>query len=829
MASIDQIVEQIRTAVYGKDVRENIAQGIEQCYGETAKISDLNNAISSMAVDDNGEIYSAITWKLGHINSDTGEETIRSNSMLSAFIPIDQKDIAQFYRLDEDNKAPGWYANIHYFDANQQYLGSLRPGSSMYQTSYAVMPTKHYATTAYVRFECASVNGGIKNYKQIFRCSVKKKRTPAFEEKLRQLQSNYEVLDLEFTNAGGISNGTPYNVETNSQRFRTVTAYPFPIGSKIIVPDDIYSIYSIWVPVYYDAGLYSGQYFGQTSKPISEIVDSDFDSQDKNYFIAIAGQTLGNVAVTEDMIADLANTVKIAIPKSEIISEDRISGDIIGAKNLFSRIPFAFERASSYYYQSDKNTFTQIKEDARIWSKDNADYSVTLEAGTYHLYIESISNISENPTSFGYEIFDEDGTIISGSGARSPERYNTEYTFNLASDGPIFLQWKSYIGNTFAIYLYKDSYSTLKVVSNKVKELSSYIGDDEYTSIYSAHIQNLVKKYDATVLAGNIGYIWISDLHINSLYPDRNRALKRQLMACADIANRTNIQFIMIGGDIIDRETSHATIFSIFNEVFSGVKESRRPVALILGNHDDNPYTNNVPLTKDQARALFIDMGAVNMIALDSQKNYYYFDRLGYRFICLDAIDYPNGYKGDSWWGFSETQVKWLAEVLEQTSQRAIILSHITLDEGHTSWGLGNNGGYTKDIRDLIEAYNGRQSVTKYGSTYDFSEATGKILFVHAGHAHFDEQYTKQGMTIPLLITTCAKNETSMNGLTLVSGNSYEATGAPFNTTGWTCKFWPDRTLGTITEAAFDVVSVGASSVNVFRVGAGEDRMFNLT
>ena len=39
MASIAQIVEQIRTAVYGKDVRENIAQGIEQCYGETAQIS----------------------------------------------------------------------------------------------------------------------------------------------------------------------------------------------------------------------------------------------------------------------------------------------------------------------------------------------------------------------------------------------------------------------------------------------------------------------------------------------------------------------------------------------------------------------------------------------------------------------------------------------------------------------------------------------------------------------------------------------------------------------------------------------------------------------
>ena len=299
-------------------------------------------------------------------------------------------------------------------------------------------------------------------------------------------------------------------------------------------------------------------------------------------------------------------------------------------------------------------------------------------------------------------------------------------------------------------------------------------------------------------------------------------------MACADIANRTNIQFIMIGGDIIDRETSHAVIFSIFNEAFSGVKESRRPVALILGNHDDNPYTNNVPLTKDQDRALFIDMNTVDMVAPDSEKNYYYFDRMGYRFICLDAIDYPSGYAGDDWWGFSQAQVEWLAGVLGTTTQKTVIFSHITLDEDHNAWDLGDNGGYTKDIRDLIEAYNGRDSITLYGQTYNFSSATGKIMFVHAGHAHFDEQYTKTGMTIPLLVTTCAKNETSMSGLVLVSGNTYEAGGEGnhWNTTGWTCKFWPERVLGTITEAAFDVISVGSSTVNVFRVGAGEDRSF---
>ncbi len=47
MPTIDQIVAQIRTAVYGKDVRENIAEGIEKCYldfaGTTLHTTDIVN------------------------------------------------------------------------------------------------------------------------------------------------------------------------------------------------------------------------------------------------------------------------------------------------------------------------------------------------------------------------------------------------------------------------------------------------------------------------------------------------------------------------------------------------------------------------------------------------------------------------------------------------------------------------------------------------------------------------------------------------------------------------------------------------------------------
>lgn len=790
--------------------------------------SGMKRTLASVDEDENGEIFSHIEWELGGINSDTGAETTRNDMVRSQFIPISNGDSIQCIRLDEANKASGWWANAHYYDANMEFLGNATPGGSQYSSSFMRIPALTYPGVAFVRFSKLTTAGNVmSSHADIWKSFVRKARIKAFEEKLRALQNDYDILDIEFTNAGGISNGLPYDAASNSQRFRTTKGYPFPLGSKIVIPDELNSIYSIWVHAYYDAGRYINSYYGTDPVPVDGITDADFEDQDENLYIAIAGRTLGNLTVIDDMVAELPRLIKIAVPKKQQIREERLSGDVIGAVNLFDKIPFAYGR-TSYYYQTDGNIIKQMSEDTRVWGKANADFSIALKAGTYHLFVKLLDNDGENASAVAYKVFNSAGTALIDYGSRNESRYNNKVTFTLAEDDTISIQWKSYAGNRFAVYLYAESYDTLKVLSGKVKDLASYAGDEKYTEIYSEPVQTLVEKYDATAEAGKIGYIWISDLHVNSLYPDRNKALKRQLMACADIANRTNIQFIMIGGDILDRETSHAVIFSIYNEVFSGVKESRRPVAIILGNHDDNPYTNNVPLTKNQDRALFIDMNTVDMIAPDSAKNYYYFDRLGYRFICLDAIDYPNGEAGDSWWGFSQAQVEWLAGVLGQTTQKTIIFSHITLDDDHNAWGLGDNGGYTKDIRDLIEAYNGRNSITLYGQTYNFSSATGKVMFVHAGHAHFDEQYTKTGMTIPLLVTTCAKNETSMSGLVLVSGNTYEAGGEGnhWNTTGWTCKFWPERVLGTITEAAFDVVSVGANTVNVFRVGAGEDRTF---
>lgn len=515
-------------------------------------------------------------------------------------------------------------------------------------------------------------------------------------------------------------------------------------------------------------------------------------------------------------------------------TEDRLSGNITGAKNLFDISNADITKSDQFLlrYQIEGNVITNLYNDYFTWGYANSQLYLTLSEGTYHLYFHFIENIGSEPVGVGYAVYTETQDIAI-SNVRLTENYDIEHSFTITETEQVGIQFKVYVGNKFAFYLYKDECDTLLTLSNKVNSMiESGSGDPTFNNIYSEPIQNLVKKYDATVGAGNVGYIWISDLHINSLYQDRNKALKRQLMACAEIANRTNIQFICIGGDIIDREESHDTIYSIFNEAFSGISNSRKPIVVLTGNHDDNPYTNPVPFTKSQVKGLFVNMAEVDRNEPNADSCYYYFEKAGYRFICLDMIDYPAGYNGMSWWGYSEAQAKWLADMLLTNDKKSIILSHMTLDSDHNAWDLGNNGGYTTDIKDIIDAYNNRSSITKYGSTYDYTNVTGKILYVHAGHSHFDEIDKENGRTTYNLVTSCAKNETAVYAKQ-IDGNLYEASndeeyGGHWNTTGWRFYFYPNRTLETINEATFDVVSVGTNTVNVFRLGAGVDRSFTI-
>lgn len=68
MATIAQIVAQIRTAIFGKDVRESIAQGIEKCYSDVEGASHVDASLSKSG--------NVLTFSVTNRNNQTTTETL---------------------------------------------------------------------------------------------------------------------------------------------------------------------------------------------------------------------------------------------------------------------------------------------------------------------------------------------------------------------------------------------------------------------------------------------------------------------------------------------------------------------------------------------------------------------------------------------------------------------------------------------------------------------------------------------------------------------------------------------------------------------------------
>ena len=62
--SIQQIVAQIRTAVFGKDVRENIALGIEKCYEDSEDNAKKSDVVNNLTTTASGKILDARQGKV---------------------------------------------------------------------------------------------------------------------------------------------------------------------------------------------------------------------------------------------------------------------------------------------------------------------------------------------------------------------------------------------------------------------------------------------------------------------------------------------------------------------------------------------------------------------------------------------------------------------------------------------------------------------------------------------------------------------------------------------------------------------------------------------
>jgi DNA repair exonuclease SbcCD nuclease subunit len=288
-------------------------------------------------------------------------------------------------------------------------------------------------------------------------------------------------------------------------------------------------------------------------------------------------------------------------------------------------------------------------------------------------------------------------------------------------------------------------------------------------------------------------------------------------------------------------------------EIFEPLKESKKPVFIITGNHDDNSYhsfhmegflEDQIVSDKDWSDNI-IKVFCPEDIVKDSKykdSKYYYYDleNKKTRVICLDAIDYrakydKNGvikelpvkdasktheedryWSGCSYWGYSEGQIRWLVEeaMTAPADWDYVFMSHMGIDVNTQTNYYEPHYGTT--LRSIINAFQSRKEFSFGGLSANYSKATGRVLSYHFGHTH--RELTRYSKDINLWQINTATAQVSTNA---------EVIGEPTITEDSKGNDWIsyDRQYGSDNEACMDIISVSKNVIYKFAFGAGTDEV----
>ncbi|MED9970003.1 MAG: metallophosphoesterase [Ruminococcus sp.] len=257
------------------------------------------------------------------------------------------------------------------------------------------------------------------------------------------------------------------------------------------------------------------------------------------------------------------------------------------------------------------------------------------------------------------------------------------------------------------------------------------------------------------------------------------------------IANKTGINKIICGGDILDTHTLSEAKEKLWEFVS---QDSPKDLVSILGNHDTNRYgTVGNKLTLEQTYSIY---GKQNeKVGNTDGRFYFYQDNTSQkiRYIYLntdgkaDGTDYT--FTGDT------AQVQWFIDTLTSAPENYTILvfSHILFNpDPSAELQKVNSANFAARIMDF---YNARQYGHDYNCTWDFRNASATCAALISGHTHRDYSSETSNCHIPLIATVCDANHASMNAYNNL-----------------------DRTTGTCNEQAIDIFFVNTEADTVYSV-----------
>lgn len=266
-----------------------------------------------------------------------------------------------------------------------------------------------------------------------------------------------------------------------------------------------------------------------------------------------------------------------------------------------------------------------------------------------------------------------------------------------------------------------------------------------------------------------------------------------------------NIKCVVCGGDLGNDyhdvpEKAHESI----KEMMDALYKLSIPVHCCIGNHDDCVGSSfGEPLKSfpsfDGERKPPVseyilypeDLHKICMKYNPTDENYYYadFDDAGYRFIFLNTSDFYYGFDEEGKLvhpftvGVSQEQLLWFKEAVK-TDKKIIVFSHAPI----------RNKGHFPDCTKKSEV------MINGDLLWNEMQNAENVLASIAGHLHYDN-IVYDGKIVAI---------DSQSGTGLSKGKWDPAS--------------PEREFGTITETAFDVISITDEVIYCTRFGVGEDR-----
>lgn len=772
MGRIDDIVAQIRTAIYGKDVRENIAEGIELCY-EDAVSSDLHNSLENQAIefDENDLAYVPLIKGL----SAGGSHVDRRMSTNFLIIP---GDFEVFIDPNDDQELISF--NISIYDKDYVEIGDYLPTLKT-ETKQIWFVAASVPTAMFFKVWVCDYN----NYdRDLTNSQIEYAKTHLFIRKGIKIISLSEYSSNDFISGRNAPNATQYALLDEPSR-----------GSQMVFLRNDTSIY----PISNTRPDKCDFYLSYFDNNFLRVVDSSWCNKEmyekiSNYpyiKLSFADHTDRTKPVSSALAKQYASYIRLDSPILYCYTVS-VTGAISSVGN--TRI---CERHKTYIKDGYiKCKHTSYSYDICIFDSAEDNVPLVKEYG----WVNFASDYG--PTDKAIRVQNKYVQLIFAKEDRTASITPAEY------------------GTFYNQYVNGEIYEIIEGVDSRA------IGDDiinGYPEYYNNEMTNTVNSAAALTTYNSVKFAMITDLHDND-QDHLSETVEKQIMAIRDLHRKNGLDFVICGGDFTDGSySSKNELLKKFTSLTKAFKEIGVPVLMMRGNHDDNSYAGKTVakvVTRQEFYARCIAPFSGKKI--NNNKNYYYqdFDDCNTRVIVLDFIDYPwvvvddvvqyYAASGDGVWrGYSDDQIIWLITDALNCNKRIIVTGHYSTHPNlMTTWEKERDHNYTV-VNDVMIAYNSRGSVTFGGNTYSFAGKTGKILCQVSGHSHAFGAFKDNGI---VWSTTGSPSPEVTHRV--YDDTQYETMGT--------------RTYGDITEAHFNMFVCNDSAVHIISFGQMGDLDFDI-